>query len=62
MYDGRFGIITYERKGLSKMLVNKKSTDGTGKDVLLKAGKQEVNASIAKAGKKYEKMLSLLSK
>ncbi|MBP2654586.1 MAG: hypothetical protein H6Q73_2155 [Firmicutes bacterium] len=45
------------------MLINKKSTDGTNiTDVLVKAEKSEVIAAVAKAGKKYGKMLSRLSK
>ncbi|WP_425057939.1 hypothetical protein SCACP_25100 [Sporomusa carbonis] len=48
------------------MLVNGKSTEGTATknvtDTRVKAEKQEVITAVAKAGKKYGKMLSRLSK
>lgn len=54
------------RRGLGQMLVNGKSTEGTATknvtDTRVKAEKQEVITAVAKAGKKYGKMLSRLSK
>jgi len=48
------------------MLIKKKSTDGTVNnttaDTRIKAEKQEVISAVAKAGKRYNRMLSRLSK
>jgi len=46
------------------MLINRNSISATGNaaDSRIKAEKQEVISSVAKAGKKYAKMLTQLSK